>query len=97
MEIGKEGEGRATGRESTVRGGAHKPIGGEIRLWGQKTSRWTKRKNKTGGEREQVEMKCENMRDAKKSKLEVWGETAPVAQKMKARAQLKQITGVKLG
>lgn len=59
-------------------------------------SRWTEWKNKTGGEREQVEMKCENMRDAKKSKLEVWGETAP-AQKMKAQAQLKQITGVKLG
>lgn len=59
MEIGKEGEGRATGRGSTARGGARKPIGEgesgyEVRRQEQVKKKKTKeqdgRRKGTGGD-----------------------------------------------
>lgn len=57
MEIGKEREGRATGRGNTARGGAHKPIGGgesgyEVRRQEQvnKTKEQDGRRKGTGGD-----------------------------------------------
>lgn len=59
--------GRESGRGSTARGGTRKPIGGRKSGYEVKRQEQVKKwKNKTGGEREQVEMKCENMREEKK-------------------------------
>lgn len=73
--------GSDAGRGSRWRGGMNKPIG--ERKSGYEVKRQEqvkKRKKKAGGEREQVEMKCENMRQERKGLWEWKNVRAPQKQ-----------------